>query len=96
MSFRKKKNSHDEWVAFKDKNSNFFKLFVVTNLNSVNQESFEEYLTLGNSQFFHTIISELDDQDFLVLEKIVSDWESFGLNFDAFYSERIKRFNRYG
>ncbi len=96
MSFKKKKNAHDIWVAYRDKISDLFTPFISGNLDSVNQKSFEEYLTEGSNEKFHTPIIGLSDENFLVLEKIVNGWESFDYGFETFYSERIKRFNRYG
>ncbi|HRH40211.1 MAG TPA: hypothetical protein PKY82_01110 [Pyrinomonadaceae bacterium] len=96
MSFRKKRNTHDEWITYRDKMSDLFMLFIDRNLASVNQNSFEDYLTEGNNEKFHTPITNLSDEKFLVLEKIVEGWESFAVGFDLFYSERIKRFNRCG
>ena len=96
MSFRKKRNKHIEWVTYRDKMRDLFMLFMDGSLASINQNSFEEYLTEGNNEKFHTPITNLSDEKFLVLEKIVEGWESFDLGFDVFYSERIKRFNRYG
>ena len=75
--------------------SDLFESFVSEKLNSVNQGSFKEYLTKGSDKNFHTSLTELDNEKFLTLEKIVDGWESFQLGFEAFYSERIKRFNRY-
>jgi hypothetical protein len=96
MSFRKTKNTHDEWVAFRNETSDFFELFVDGDITFVNQKSFEEYLTKGSNQYFHTSVEQLTDLKFLLLEKIVKACDSFDFGFDAFYSERIKRFNRYG
>jgi hypothetical protein len=96
MSFRKNKNTHDEWVAYRNEMSDLFMLFINGNLQSINQKNFEEYLTEGNNENFHTPITELSNENFLVLEEIVNGWESFDYGFDIFHSERIKRFNRYG
>jgi hypothetical protein len=76
--------------------SDFFEPFVDGDLNSVNQKDFEEYLSEGENPHFHTSIDELTDIKFLFLEKIANAWSSFDFGFDAFYSERMKRFDRYG
>ena len=98
MSFRKNKNTHDEWVAFRDEISDLFPLFINGDLELLNEKSFEEYLTEGTNESFHTSITELSNDDFLTLEKIVNEWENFSdhYHFDTFDSERFKRFNRYG
>ena len=96
MSFRKNKNTHDKWVVYRDKISDLFTPFINGNLDSVNQKSFEEYLTEGSNENFHTPLVELSNEKFLLLEEIVDGWESFQIGFDTFYAERIKRFNRYG
>jgi len=96
MSFKKTKNTHDEWVAFREKISDLIKVFINKNLDSMNQNAFEEYLTKGINENFHTPLVELSNENFLLLEKIVNEWESFQIGFDSFYHERVKRFNRYG
>jgi hypothetical protein len=96
VSFRKKRNRYDEWIAHRIRMSDLFSLFLCVELDSLNQSSFEEYLTDGNNKNFHTPVTELSDELFLKLEKIVNDWESFDFGFDVFYSERTKRFKGYG
>lgn len=96
MSFRKNKNNNDEWLAFKDKMSDSFKIFVDENLVLLDQKSLEQYLTSGNDANFQKPLSELNNDEFLVLEKIVNECSSFQIGFESFYLERIKRFNRYG
>lgn len=96
MSFRKTKNTHDVWVAYRDKISDWLKVFINRNLDSITQNGFEEYLTKGVNENFHTPLVELSNENFLLLEKIVNDWESFQIGFESFYNERVKRFNRYG
>ncbi len=73
-----------------------FKKFIAGDLTLINQQSFEQYVTEGNNEFFHTPLSNLNNNEFLTLEKIVNEWSSFQISFESFYSERIKRFNRYG
>jgi hypothetical protein len=95
MSF-KNINSHDRWGAYRDKMSDLFAPLISENLNSVKERSFLDYLTKGSDKNFHTQLTELSNENFLTLEKIVNGWFDFQPRFDAFYSERIKRFNRYG
>ena len=95
MSFRKKKNAHEIWVAYRDKMSDLFMIFV-DDLDSVNQKNFEEYLTEGINEHFHTPVTQLSNQDFLSLEEIVDGWDSHDYGFDVYFSEKVKRFNHYG
>ena len=71
-------------------------LFVDGELNSVSQKNFEEYLTKGAGNEFHTSLLALSNEQFLKLEEIVNEWESYPLMLEAFCSERLKRFNRSG
>lgn len=96
MSFRQNKNSNDEWLSFKDKMRDSFEMFISEDLTLLNQKSFERYLMSGNDSEFQTPLSELSNDNFLVLEKIVDEWNSFQIGFESFYLERIKRFTRYG
>lgn len=95
MSFKGNKNNHEQWIAFRNGVSEYFELFVNGDSDSVNQKSFEEYLEKGSNHHFHTPIAELSDLKFIMLEKIVNAWFSFSFAFDAFYSERVKRFGHY-
>lgn len=96
MSFRKKKNAHDEWIAFRDAISDLFAPLISGNLEFLNEKSFEEYLTEGTNENFHTSIADLGDENFLTLEKIVNKWEnySYHYSFDTFDSEKFERFER--
>lgn len=96
MSFRKRINAHDAWAAFRKEKSESFEPFAAADLNCIDQKNFEEYLVEGINDQFLTPISELSDEQFLKLEEMVKSWESFDFGFDAFNSERIKRFYRYG
>jgi hypothetical protein len=71
MSFRKNKNPHEIWIAYRNKMDDLFMLFINGELNSLNQKSFEEYLTKGSGDNFHTPLPELSDEQFLKLEEIV-------------------------
>jgi hypothetical protein len=95
MSF-KSKSSHDRWVAYRQKMSYLFAPLVSGNLSFLNEKKFEEYLKNGRDKNFHTQLNQLSNENFLKLEEIVNGWFDFQHYFDAFYSERIKRFNRYG
>lgn len=76
--------------------SDSFELFIAGNFALLDRKSFEQYLTDGNNKNFQTPLSESSDDDFLILEKIVNEWNSFQIGFEAFYSERVRRFDCYG
>jgi hypothetical protein len=92
---KSKKDNCEEWATFRNELSDFFELFADGNLNFIDQKNFVEYLAKGSNQHFHTPITELNDLKFRLLEKVVNAWYFSGFGFEAFYAEKVKRFNRH-
>lgn len=103
MGFKKRKNKNDLWnemlVEFKsiiDENLLSFRIFK-------NEKSFDKFLTDGRlceEGKIYVKIQDIDNDQFLALEKIVNYWyeEIVGGqdHLSSFCDERVKRFNRYG
>jgi hypothetical protein len=95
MSF-KNKNAQDKWIAYRDKMSDLFEALISENLSFIKENNFADYLRKGSDKHFNKLLTELNNENFLLLEKIANGWFDFQDSFDALQSERIKRFKRFG
>jgi hypothetical protein len=99
MAFRKSTNEHDRFAMVVSRHKAALAGTAMDGLPGLSQPQFHDFLTDGTAALPKTgtlALTDLSDQDFLVLEKLVNELQpDMQADLIAFSAERIRRFRRF-
>jgi hypothetical protein len=99
MSFRKKRNHHDEWVDLREALSEEIAQVGLPAGIFRREQDLISFLSTGENDSKSVDLRRIPDQQFLLLEKVVNTFFCDGIvqsSWAVFASERLRRFGRYG